>query len=58
MSLPAFCNSLTEDGKPNLNSVEAFVAKGNQGIVYEANRWHSPMCALDQVLNPSGAFSC
>ena len=22
---------------------------GNQGIVYEVNRWHSPMCGLDQV---------
>ena len=22
------------------------------GIVYEANRWHSPMCALDEVCSP------
>jgi len=22
---------------------------GNQGIVYEQNLWHSPMCAIDKV---------
>ena len=38
-----------QDGKPDLQKVEAFIAKGNQGIVYEANRWHSPMCAIDEV---------
>jgi allantoicase len=37
------------DGKPDLNTVKAFIAVGNMGIVYEANRWHSPMCALDEV---------
>jgi ureidoglycolate hydrolase len=40
---------LMVDGKPDLDNVQAFVAMGNQGIVYEANRWHSPMCAIDQV---------
>ena len=42
---------LIVDGKPDLEKVQAFIAMGNQGIVYEANRWHSPMCALDQVLD-------
>jgi ureidoglycolate hydrolase len=37
------------DGKPDMEKVTAFIAMGNQGIVYEANRWHSPMCAIDQV---------
>ena len=40
---------LAIDGKPDLNTVKAFIAVGNMGIVYEANRWHSPMCALDEV---------
>ena len=40
------------DGKPDLNTIKAFIAKGNMGIVYEANRWHSPMCALDEVCSP------
>ena len=45
------CSTVTlmKDGIPDLNKVAAFVAMGNQGIVYEANRWHSPMCALDEV---------
>jgi ureidoglycolate lyase len=42
---------LTADGKPDLDKVQAFIARGNQGIVYEANRWHSPMCGLDDVLS-------
>jgi hypothetical protein len=37
------------DGRPDLNRIKAFIAKGNMGIVYEANQWHSPMCALDEV---------
>jgi ureidoglycolate hydrolase len=37
------------DGRPDLSRVKAFIAKGNMGIVYEANQWHSPMCALDEV---------
>ena len=37
------------DGKPDLNNVKAFIVMGNMGIVYEANQWHSPMCALDEV---------
>jgi Ureidoglycolate lyase len=44
-------DSLTVDGQPDLANIQAFIAMGNQGIVYEANRWHSPMCALDQVSN-------
>ena len=37
------------DGKPDLDKVKAFIGMGNMGIVYEANQWHSPMCALDEV---------
>lgn len=42
---------INADGAPDLNKVKAFVAMGNQGIVYDANRWHSPMCGLDDVFN-------
>ena len=49
---------LTRDGKPDFDKIQAFVAHGNQGIVYEANQWHTPMAALDQVLAfLSGAYS-
>jgi len=39
-----------KNGKPDLDKVQAFIAMGNQGIVYEANQWHSPMCAIDQTV--------
>lgn len=48
----SFWHIINTDGAPDLNKVEAFVAMGNQGIVYEANRWHSPMCGLDEVFKP------
>jgi Ureidoglycolate lyase len=48
---------LTADGKPDLDKVQAFIAMGNQGIVYEANRWHSPMCAIDQVHSSSSRLT-
>ena len=41
-------------GKPDLDKVKAFIVMGNMGIVYEANRWHSPMCALDEVRLKTG----
>ena len=37
---------------PDLERVKAFIVMGNMGIVYEANQWHSPMCALDEVYIP------
>jgi ureidoglycolate hydrolase len=49
MTVWIFWEALTLGGKPDLQKVRAFVAMGNQGIVYEANQWHSPMCGLDEV---------
>lgn len=38
-------------GTPDLNTVEAFVAKGNQAVTYGAGTWHAPMIALDGTID-------
>jgi ureidoglycolate hydrolase len=40
---------LIVDGKPDFDKIQAFVAQGNQGVVYDANHWHTPMAGLDHV---------
>eukprot|EP01134_Creolimax_fragrantissima_P003177 CFRG3177T1 len=37
----------TEDDKPDVNSLMAFMATNRQGINYHAGCWHHPMIALD-----------
>lgn len=35
------------DGPPDLTTLAAFVARGDQGIAYHPGIWHHPMIALD-----------
>ncbi|KAK9469332.1 ureidoglycolate hydrolase [Lipomyces arxii] len=39
------------DGLPDLNTVKAFVAKGNQAVTYSAGTWHAPMVSLKEVID-------
>jgi len=35
------------DDRPNIGTLRAFVARGNQGITYNTGIWHQPMTVLD-----------
>ena len=35
-------------GKPDHTKLEAFVARGDQGVTYGMNVWHHPLCVLDR----------
>jgi len=35
------------DGGPDVNGLQAFVARGDQGVTFGANVWHHPLTALD-----------
>lgn len=35
-----------ESGEPDIGAAAAFIARGDQGIVYRRNVWHHPMVAL------------
>lgn len=37
------------NGRPDLTSLQAFVASGDMGVTYNANQWHAPMVALDAI---------
>lgn len=39
------------DGLPDLDNVEAFVARGDQAVTYGAGTWHAPMVALGDVVD-------
>ena len=41
----AVCPSL-DNGEPDIGELAAFIARGNQGIVYRPNVWHHPIAAL------------
>ncbi|KZT58885.1 allantoicase [Calocera cornea HHB12733] len=43
-----------EDDKPDLSTLKAFVASAAQGIMYNENTWHHPMCVLDSPID----FAC
>ena len=36
------------NGGPELSKVQAFCARGDQGVNYRANVWHAPMVVLDR----------
>ncbi|KAK9480378.1 hypothetical protein V1514DRAFT_326220 [Lipomyces japonicus] len=38
-----------EDGWPDLNTTEAFVARGDQAVTYGSGTWHAPMVSLQPV---------
>lgn len=38
-------------GLPDLDTVRAFVAQGNQAVTYGAGTWHAPMVALHSTLD-------
>ncbi|TCD71588.1 Allantoicase [Steccherinum ochraceum] len=44
----------TEDDKPDLKSLRAFVASANQGIVYNTGVWHHPMAVVEGPMD----FTC
>src|SRR5215470_15461495 len=37
------------DGKPNSSRLQAFLARGDQGVTYGMNVWHHPLAALDRA---------
>lgn len=41
------------DGKPDSTRLQAFLARGDQGVTYGINVWHHPMTVLDR----SGKFA-
>ncbi|EJU04387.1 allantoicase [Dacryopinax primogenitus] len=43
-----------EDDKPNLSTLKAFVASTSQGVMYNQNTWHHPMCVLGSAID----FAC
>jgi len=43
-----------DDDKPDLKTMRAFIASGNQGIVYNTAVWHHPMAVLDLPMD----FTC
>lgn len=36
-------------GKPDPMKLQAFVARGDQGVTYGMNVWHHPLCVLDRT---------
>jgi len=42
------------DNRPDITTLKAFVARGTQGISYNAGCWHHPMIALDHSID----FAC
>ncbi|KAK7205038.1 Dal3 protein [Myxozyma melibiosi] len=40
-----------EDGLPDLSTLKAFVAMGNQAVTYGPGTWHAPMVALKEVID-------
>jgi ureidoglycolate lyase len=36
------------EGRPDHTRLQAFVARGDQGVTYGMNVWHHPLCVLDQ----------
>jgi len=42
------------DNRPDLGTLRAFAARGNQGIVYDTGVWHQPMTVLDGPMD----FAC
>ncbi len=36
------------EGKPDHTKLQAFVARGDQGVTYGMNVWHHPLCVLDR----------
>lgn len=38
-------------GLPDVNTIQAFLAKGNQAVTYGVATWHAPMVALSQTLD-------
>ncbi|KAK9388605.1 ureidoglycolate hydrolase [Lipomyces mesembrius] len=41
----------SSDGLPDLKTLKAFVAKGNQAITYNPGTWHAPMVSLKVVID-------
>ncbi|KAK9330081.1 ureidoglycolate hydrolase [Lipomyces starkeyi] len=39
------------DGLPDLKTLKAFVAKGNQAVTYNPGTWHAPMVSLKEVID-------
>ncbi|KAK9376585.1 ureidoglycolate hydrolase [Lipomyces chichibuensis] len=39
------------DGLPDLKTLRAFVAKGNQAVTYNPGTWHAPMVSLKEVID-------
>ncbi|KAK9322123.1 ureidoglycolate hydrolase [Lipomyces orientalis] len=39
------------DGLPDLNTLTAFVANGNQAVTYGPGTWHAPMVSLKEVID-------
>ncbi|KAK9353944.1 ureidoglycolate hydrolase [Lipomyces doorenjongii] len=41
----------SSDGLPDLTTLKAFVAKGNQAVTYNPATWHAPMVSLKEVID-------
>lgn len=39
------------DGLPDMNTVQAFVARGDQAVTYGAGTWHAPMVVLGDTVD-------
>ncbi|CAN6669375.1 ureidoglycolate lyase [Trichomonascus vanleenenianus] len=39
------------DGLPDINSLEAFVANGDQAVTYGPGTWHAPMVAIGETVD-------
>ncbi|KAK9451184.1 ureidoglycolate hydrolase [Limtongia smithiae] len=45
------CAQAGPDGLPDLTTVEAFLANGNQAVTYGPGTWHAPMISLKEVID-------
>jgi ureidoglycolate hydrolase len=43
-----------EEGVPDLSTLRAFIARGDQGITYKPGVWHHPLIAIDAITD----FAC
>ncbi|KAK9460273.1 ureidoglycolate hydrolase [Lipomyces oligophaga] len=40
-----------DDGLPDLATLKAFIARGNQAVTYGPGTWHAPMVSLKEVID-------
>lgn len=56
VSYMVICAKTSPFGLPDLNTVRAFIAKGNQAVTYGIGTWHAPMIALSKIQKEDGTI--